>query len=262
MHPQKLISYYNIGTVKGSMSVTQQILTLYTGEYNYISKGDLSKFQTQFNIPAQQITKLIGGLYFNGYCDPSKTCTEPNLDIQYLMGISRESYSIHNSQDNVFQWIIDEANLNQPAMVTSISYGYLENDLINGFKNYLNSFNVEAMKLALMGVTILVASGDDGVANWLARDDVNECTYNPSFPASSPYVLAVGGTQGAEDLNPEITADCSISGITSGGGFSNYYSAPSFQENAVNDYFSIVGSSKNIPRTFSEIYTYYAIFFF
>ena len=241
MNPQKLISYYNIGTVIGSISVTQQILTLYTGEINYISKGDLSRFQTQFNIPAQQITRLIGGNYFDGFCDPSKTCAEPNLDIQYLMGISRGSFTIHNSQNNVFQWIIDEADLSQPALVTSISYGYLENDLINGFTSYLNSFNTEAMKLALQGVTILVASGDDGVANWLARDDITECAYNPSFPASSPYVLAVGGTEGAEDSNSEVTADCSNSGITSGGGFSNYYAAPSFQSNVVSDYFSVVG---------------------
>ncbi len=51
------------------------------------------------------------------------------------------------------------------------------------------------MQLGLMGVTILSASGDDGVAGDLARSDPLYCGYFPQFPASSPYVTAVGGTQ-------------------------------------------------------------------
>ena len=51
----------------------------------------------------------------------------------------------------------------------------------------------EATKLLLQGVTIVAASGDDGVANFQARYDASECSYNPAFPASHPLVLAVGG---------------------------------------------------------------------
>ena len=43
-----------------------------------------------------------------------------------------------------------------------------------------------------MGVTVLAASGSDGVSG----SNVG-CGYFPSFPATNPYVTAVGGTMGA-----------------------------------------------------------------
>lgn len=62
-------------------------------------------------------------------------------------------------------------------------------------QDYVNAFNVQAQSLGLRGVTIVVGSGDDGVAGWLAQNSRSNCGYNPMFPASSPYVVAVGGTQ-------------------------------------------------------------------
>ena len=59
------------------------------------------------------------------------------------------------------------------------------------------------------GVTVLAASGDDGVANFLARDTPGLCGYDPSFPASSPYVLAVGGTEGLESGSEEVFVNMS-----------------------------------------------------
>jgi tripeptidyl-peptidase I len=56
-----------------------------------------------------------------------------------------------------------------------------------------------------MGVTVLFASGDTGVAG--ARDlcfnpDGTNSTdgkiFNPSFPSTCPYVTSVGATQGME----------------------------------------------------------------
>ena len=107
--------------------------------------------------------------------------------------------------------------------------------------NYLNSFSTEAMKLALMGVTILAASGDHGVANFNAYGDTLQCGYNPSFPASNPYVLAVGGTQGPEANSEEVAANCSNTLFTTGGGFSAYYQAPYYQQDIIKRYFRTVG---------------------
>ena len=89
------------------------------------------------------------------------------------------------------------------------------------------SLCVQAQKLALRGVTILAASGDRGVSD--AQSAIS-CGYNPSFPASSPFVTAVGATQGPESGVPETA--CQVDrggGITTGGGFSNIYPAPSWQ---------------------------------
>jgi tripeptidyl-peptidase-1 len=90
-----------------------------------------------------------------------------------------------------------------------------------------------------MGVTILVSSGDDGVSNFHARYfGKGYCGYYPSFPASNPYVLAIGGTQGPESASTEVSAVCFGARITSGGGFSGYYPAPSFQTSAISNYFA------------------------
>lgn len=134
-------------------------------------------------------------------------------------------------------------------------------------KSVLDAFNTEAVKLAAMGVTVLVSSGDDGVAGDFCSDckpnkkstPMNcPCTadssssqylwkgdgtwtgkgYFPSFPATSPYVVAVGATMGPETDGPEVACTSNGGGvITTGGGFSSYYATPSWQTSAVTDYF-------------------------
>ena len=49
-------------------------------------------------------------------------------------------------------------------------------------------------------ITVLVASGDNG-----ARDAATENRLQVSFPASSPWVLSVGGTQLVSDRNSGAT---------------------------------------------------------
>ncbi len=80
------------------------------------------------------------------------------------------------------------------------------------------------------GITVLAASGDDG-GSQLSH---GACTPTPEveFPASSPDVIAVGGTQ--PTLNVSLTGQ--ITGIAtqpawnkSGGGLSSDYLAPSWQ---------------------------------
>merc|ERR1711907_543394 len=94
----------------------------------------------------------------------------------------------------------------------------------------MNTFNTEAMKLGAQGVTVFVSSGDDGVANFQARGDAANCGYTPSFPASSPYVTAVGATQGGVTGGSEVVCSSQTGGvITTGGGFSTQYTAPDYQ---------------------------------
>ena len=110
----------------------------------------------------------------------------------------------------------------------SISYGGPEYYIST---SELALFSVEMIKLNAQGVTIVVASGDDGAPSYNAVDS-GTCGYYPEFPASNPYVLTVGGTQGLEQSYQKEKACQSDTGgfITSGGGFSNYYSRPSYQD--------------------------------
>jgi tripeptidyl-peptidase-1 len=100
----------------------------------------------------------------------------------------------------------------------SISYGYNENAMAASNANSLcNAF----AQLAARGVSVIVASGDGGVAG--SRPN-NSCTaFVPTFPASCPYVTTVGATAGVPETGSKISA----------GGFSNLFSRPVNQELAV-----------------------------
>jgi tripeptidyl-peptidase I len=60
--------------------------------------------------------------------------------------------------------------------------------------------------------------------------------FNPSFPATCPFVTAVGATQinpGSTVYEPESACE---QVIFSGGGFSNIFSMPHYQKQAVSTY--------------------------
>jgi len=116
-----------------------------------------------------------------------------------------------------------------------MSYGSIEKEEI---PVELKRFDTEAQKLGVRGVSIIISSGDDGVANFLARSDPSQCGFSPSFPATSPSITAVGATQGPEFGGaPEVVCSSGLGGlITSGGGFSTVFTQPSYQSTSVNDY--------------------------
>jgi tripeptidyl-peptidase-1 len=87
------------------------------------------------------------------------------------------------------------------------------------------------MQLGARGTSVLIASGDGGVAG--SRPNSTCTTFVPTFPASCPYITAVGATQNVSEVGAELSA----------GGFSNYYSRPSYQASAVNSYVTSLGST-------------------
>lgn len=127
--------------------------------------------------------------------------------------------------------------------VISTSYGYNEADLTPFYEQRQCS---EYAKLGLMGTTFLYSSGDNGVAgnyNQCIDPATNEYNdgksgkFNPGFPGTCPYVLAVGATEvssGRKVTDPESA--CSQI-IYSGGGFSNVFAMPDYQKTAVRSYF-------------------------
>eukprot|EP01042_Synura_sphagnicola_P002843 gene2843-biopygen3066 len=160
------------------------------------------------------------------------------------MAVAQNTYTsiiVDSATDAFVTWIVSVTSSATPSDVYSISYGIQESDLV-GYSN-VDSFNTEAMKLGAMGVTVLVSSGDDGAPGDKARGNPTACAYDPSFPASSPYVTAVGATRGAENGGPEVVCDANLGGvITSGGGFSLITPAFSQQQRAINGYFKQVST--------------------
>jgi len=136
----------------------------------------------------------------------------------------------------------------QPPLVISISDSFNEAWYP---KQYLERQCLEYLKLGLQGVTVVVATGDRGPADQLnmcidpetGAANVSEGHFSSTFPASCPWVTAVGGTQllptnqtwvqGSKSFPPETALNLfvgnSTSIVSSSGGFSNIFSAPFYQ---------------------------------
>jgi kumamolisin len=127
-------------------------------------------------------------------------------------------------QDALTQAIHD--NTNKPSVI-SISWGGPESTWT---PQAMTAFDSAAQDAALLGVTICAAAGDNG-----SSDGVNDGADHVDFPASSPNILACGGTN-LQGANGTITAETvwndGPQGGATGGGFSVQFPVPSWQSGA------------------------------
>ena len=151
-------------------------------------------------------------------------------------------WEVPNSASPFEDWVLAVANTPDVPLVHSISYGELE---FQTTADIMTRFDTECMKLGLRGCTIVVASGDDGVAGVVARQDKRECGIHSGFPASAPHVTVVGGTQGPEAGRDEVACSSKTQGvITTGGGFSSTFAAPDWQAQWVEQF---LNTSTTLP---------------
>jgi len=131
----------------------------------------------------------------------------PNTDAGFLDAITT---AVHDT-------------VNKPSVV-SISWGGPESSWT---AQSLNSYDSAFQAAAVMGVTVTVASGDNG-----SSDGVADGADHVDFPASSPHVLACGGTSlnaAGGVITGETVWNDGSSGGAGGGGVSAVFATPSFQ---------------------------------
>lgn len=117
--------------------------------------------------------------------------------------------------------------LNDSMLPQVVSTSYADNEQTIPFAYAQTVCNMFA-QLAARGVSALFATGDYGPGGaCISNDGTNTTKFMPAFPASCPFVTAVGATQ---HVFPEIGVDYS------GGGFSNYFARPKYQDDAVKAY--------------------------
>jgi tripeptidyl-peptidase I len=224
--PDFLRKLYNIGEVVGQAANNAQAVTGFLNQF--ISLSDLKTFNSQF---AKNNDGMVPNIV--GPNQQSNPGVEASLDIQYVTGVGQKINTTFwstpgqqpgNPQNEPFlTWLFAIGNTSVVPQVFSVSYGDNEGGVVYDFAQRVNN---EFIKAGARGITLMASSGDGGVSGGQSQF----CTkFVPTFPAASPYILAVGGTTSS---NPEVAAEFSS------GGFSNRWARPSYQESFVQTYFS------------------------
>jgi hypothetical protein len=176
-------------------SLTSQ--AIYSTIEQTLSPLDLYCFQTFFGLIDNEISTSYHGYVSDDACYESvDNCIEANLDFQYIMSTAQNVSTIAYYDDYAtwYSWMVEVASFDDDSRpdVISMSYGTLE---IWVSQTEKTAFNTESIKLGLQGVTLIVASGDDGAVNFGYYDGDTRCGYWADFPSISPYWTVVGGTK-------------------------------------------------------------------
>lgn len=162
--------------------------------------------------------------------NPNGPDGEVTLDIEIAGAIAPAAtiavYFSQNSDagfvDAVNQAIHDTTH--QPSVV-SISWGSPES---NWTSQSIQAFNDVLQSAAALGVTVCAASGDSG-----SNDGSSDGSNQVDFPASSPYVLACGGTHlsaSGSTITSETVWNDGAQGGAGGGGVSTVFARPAWQQ--------------------------------
>nr|VWP02127.1 Eukaryotic translation initiation factor 3 subunit G (eIF3g) (Eukaryotic translation initiation factor 3 RNA-binding subunit) (eIF-3 RNA-binding subunit) (Translation initiation factor eIF3 p33 subunit homolog) (eIF3 p33 homolog) [Ganoderma boninense] len=195
----------------------------------FANRADLQTFFQRFRTDAVNssfTTVRVNG----GDDDQSDPGVEANLDIQYTEGISFPTPNIYYSTGgsppfdpdqgtdvNTNEPYLDWVNfiLNQTTIPQTFTTSYGEDEQTVPVDYATSVCNLFA-QLGARGSSIMFSSGDSGVGT------------------GCPFVTAVGGTI---RVNPEVAVSFS------GGGFSDYFTQPSYQSSAVSTFLSGLGST-------------------
>jgi subtilase family serine protease len=200
----------NVFLAPGDIAVTYDIKPLYsagidgTGQsiaiigQSAIKTSDIEAFQAAAGLPTKDPVMVIVPGSGNSTVLSGGDEGESDLDVEWSGAIAKGAtiqfvYTGNSTNYNAFnalEYAIDE----KIAPIISVSYGACETAL-NGF-----SLETAFQQAAAQGQSIFAASGDQG-STACSGDTQNGITQTQEFalavnyPASSPYVTGVGGTE-------------------------------------------------------------------
>ena len=247
--PDQVGAAYGIGslTAAGQTGTGREVAVYELGQH---IASDIDAYETCFGLQDPVSTFAVDG---GGTAGAAGTA-EADADIEQVAtqapGTSIVSYEGPNTtMGNYDTW---QAIVSQDtADVVSTSYGLCEPDsLADGFVNAEDLLFQEA---AAQGQTIVAASGDSGSEDCYPPSGNTDTSLQVDFPASDPYVTAVGGTtllpgggQSAwNDCEGQTGASCAdtANAGAGGGGISRQFDRPSWQPLESEWSTNIVGNS-------------------
>jgi len=178
--------------------------------------ADVAAFEKVYDLPS--VVFGVNGPNDGGYYG------EAGLDTQYIVSTGRgvPSWFLSQEQFDMLSFCELVLNMTKPPSVVSISWGSAESVY---HVEHLTAATTCFQKMGVQGISIFVASGDGGTGKqgfWKCKK------FDVQWPASCPYVTAVGGTQ--------LQSGTENGWGGSGGGFSALFPRQSFQDKAVATY--------------------------
>jgi kumamolisin len=230
--PVQVAQLYSFPTGVTGAGQTIGIIEL-GGGYN---PSDITNYFQSLGLTAPTVTDVLVDGGTNSPTNANSADAEVLLDIEVAGAVAPGANIVvyfTTNTDQGFQDAISTAihdTTNNPSAV-SISWGGPESTWT---AQAMQSMDQVAQEAAALGVTITVAAGDNG-----SSDGVSDGSNHVDFPASSPNVLACGGTT-LDSSNGAITSetvwnDGSNRGAT-GGGFSTQFSQPTYQSSLAATY--------------------------
>ncbi len=222
--PGQVAAAYNFPKATGA-GQTIALIEL-GGGYN---GQDLQAYWQQMDVPPVSVVDIgVDGASNAPTGDPSGPDGEVVLDIQVAGAVAPGAkiavYFAPNTDQGFLNAIITAVHDQQhKPSVISISWGAAEKEWT---AQSMNAFNSAFHDAALLGITVLAAAGDNG------SSDGEPSGKHVDFPASSPWVLACGGTRLHASngvIQSETVWNDGTNGGATGGGISGFFPRPSYQ---------------------------------
>lgn len=216
----------------------------------YYDNASLDYFKSTCSLKQEVRVDNQIGSNLEWHCLTGDACVEALLDIEYAKAASggNRLTNVFSEEYSLLNWAkaVDDLGDTGPS-VHSISYGDDEvqqgDDAPSGTtgKAYMEATNVQFAKLAARGISVMVASGDQGVCG---RTGCQSKRFHPDFPASSPYITAVGAT---DFVARGVVGEEQV-WSSGGGGFSDEFQRPAWQRQAVEGYLAAAAKAGKLPE--------------
>lgn len=223
--PLQVAAFYSFPTGVTGAGQTIGIIEL-GGGYN---PSDISTYFSSLNLTPPQVVAVSVDGGANSPTNPNSADGEVALDIEVAGAVAPGAKIAVYFAPNTDQGFIDAITTavhdtaNNPSVI-SISWGGPES---GWSQSSLTALDDACQSAGALGVTITVAAGDNGSSDGATGNNVD-------FPASSPHVLACGGTKlegSGTKISSEVVWNDGSSGGATGGGVSNDFPLPTWQAN-------------------------------
>jgi kumamolisin len=209
--------------------------------------SDITTYFDSLNLTPPQVISVSVDGGTNSPTTPDSADGEVMLDIEVAGAIAPAAKIVVYFAPNTDQGFLDAVttavhdSTNQPSAI-SISWGSAES---NWTQQALTNFDEAFQSAAAVGVTVCVASGDNG-----SSDGVTDGSNHVDFPASSTFALGCGGTS-LQASNNQIVSETVWNdlpnGGAGGGGVSDVFPLPSYQNGFNVPVPSVSGGGRGVP---------------